>query len=178
MCDKPLRELSNPGASGSLFWLSHDDAFIVKTVQKGEAKFLRKLLPGYYLNLMQNKRTLLPKFFGHFCYQNATGRNIRFIVMNNLLPSHLTYYERYDLKGSTFGRFASSKELQKRSPTLKDLDFNRLHEVRPEEGERGECGAHVGRGTSFRASIFRPLSSHVCRSCNARAPHWYRWGYA
>ena len=44
-----MRELSNPGASGSLFYLSADDEFIVKTVQKKEAKFLQKLLPGYYL---------------------------------------------------------------------------------------------------------------------------------
>ncbi len=49
MCDRPLREISNPGASGSLFYLSVDDAFIIKTVQKKEAHFLQKLLPGYYL---------------------------------------------------------------------------------------------------------------------------------
>eukprot|EP00043_Microstomoeca_roanoka_P017750 m.186057 g.186057 ORF g.186057 m.186057 type:complete len:920 (+) comp16694_c5_seq1:339-3098(+) len=127
MCHKPLRELSNPGASGSLFWLSHDDQFIVKTIQNGEHKFLLKLLPQYYLNLHQNKRTLLPKFFAHFCYKSSSGRHIRFIVMNNILPSHLTYEERYDLKGSTKGRFASAKEKEKKSPTLKDLDFNDIH---------------------------------------------------
>ena len=49
MCDRHLREISNPGASGSLFYLSADDAFIIKTVQKKEAHFLQKLLPGYYL---------------------------------------------------------------------------------------------------------------------------------
>ena len=49
MCDRPMREVSNPGASGSLFYLSADDAFIIKTVQKKEAQFLQKLLPGYYL---------------------------------------------------------------------------------------------------------------------------------
>ena len=49
LCNQPMRELSNPGASGSLFYLSADDEFIVKTVQKKEAKFLQKLLPGYYL---------------------------------------------------------------------------------------------------------------------------------
>ena len=49
MCDRNLREVSNPGASGSLFYLSADDAFIIKTVQKKEARFLQKLLPGYYL---------------------------------------------------------------------------------------------------------------------------------
>ena len=49
LCDRPLREVSNPGASGSLFYLSADDAFILKTVTKKEARFLQKLLPGYYL---------------------------------------------------------------------------------------------------------------------------------
>jgi hypothetical protein len=70
-------------------------------------------------NLAQNKRTLLPKFFGLFCYTNSIGRNIRFIVMNNILPSHLSYFQKYDLKGSTFKRAASEKERAKKSPTYK-----------------------------------------------------------
>lgn len=45
----PLTELSNPGASGSLFFVTHDDEFIIKTVQHKEAEFLQKLLPGYYM---------------------------------------------------------------------------------------------------------------------------------
>lgn len=46
MCSSPLRELSNPGASGSIFYLTHDDEFIIKTVQHKEGEFLQKLLPG------------------------------------------------------------------------------------------------------------------------------------
>ena len=49
LCHYPLSELSNPGASGSLFYRSADDEFIMKTVSKKEAEFLQKLLPGYYL---------------------------------------------------------------------------------------------------------------------------------
>jgi 1-phosphatidylinositol-4-phosphate 5-kinase len=49
LCVNPLNELSNPGASGSIFYVSSDDKFIIKTVQHKEAEFLRKLLPGYYL---------------------------------------------------------------------------------------------------------------------------------
>ena len=44
-------ELSNPGASGSIFYISDDDEFIIKTVQHKEADFLQKLLPGYYMVL-------------------------------------------------------------------------------------------------------------------------------
>ncbi|KAI6225395.1 PIPK domain-containing protein [Aphelenchoides fujianensis] len=123
LCTQPLRELSNPGASGSIFYVSADDKFIIKTVQHKEADFLCKLLPGYYMNLQQNPRTVLPKFFGLFCYQSL-GKNIRLIVMNNLLPQSVRMHQKFDLKGSTYKRFASRQERQKPSPTLKDLDFN------------------------------------------------------
>ena len=36
--DDGLRELSSPGKSGSLFYLSHDDRFVIKTLKKSELK--------------------------------------------------------------------------------------------------------------------------------------------
>ncbi|XP_075219554.1 phosphatidylinositol 4-phosphate 5-kinase 59B isoform X4 [Lycorma delicatula] len=125
-CSAPLRELSNPGASGSIFYLTDDDEFIIKTVQHKEGEFLQKLLPGYYMNLNQNPRTLLPKFFGLYCYQ-CNSKNIRMVAMNNLLPSSITLHQKYDLKGSTYKRKASKSERQKKSPTYKDLDFMEHH---------------------------------------------------
>ncbi|XP_056366718.1 phosphatidylinositol 4-phosphate 5-kinase type-1 alpha [Oenanthe melanoleuca] len=122
LCSEPLIELSNSGASGSLFYVSSDDEFIIKTVQHKEAEFLQKLLPGYYMNLNQNPRTLLPKFYGLYCVQ-AGGKNIRIVVMNNLLPRWVRMHLKYDLKGSTYKRRASPKEREKVFPTFKDLDF-------------------------------------------------------
>jgi len=122
VCHEPMRELSNPGASGSIFYLTQDDEFILKTVSNKEAEFLQKLLPGYYMNLQQNPHTTLPKFFGMFCYQ-CNQKNIRLIAMNNLLPSSIKMHLKFDLKGSTFKRKASRHEKAKKSPTLKDLDF-------------------------------------------------------
>ncbi|XP_073983509.1 phosphatidylinositol 4-phosphate 5-kinase 59B isoform X12 [Rhodnius prolixus] len=125
-CSSPLRELSNPGASGSIFYLTADDEFIIKTVQHKEGEFLQKLLPGYYMNLNQNPRTLLPKFFGLYCYQ-CNHKNIRIVAMNNLLPSIIPMHQKYDLKGSTYKRKASKSERNKKSPTYKDLDFMEHH---------------------------------------------------
>ncbi|XP_069549864.1 phosphatidylinositol 4-phosphate 5-kinase type-1 alpha-like isoform X1 [Brachyistius frenatus] len=122
LCNEPLIELSNSGASGSLFYVSRDDEYIIKTVQHKEAEFLQKLLPGYFMNLNQNKRTLLPKFYGLYCVQ-AGGKNIRIAVMNNLLPSAVRMHLKYDLKGSTYKRRASAKEREKAVPAYKDLDF-------------------------------------------------------
>ncbi|XP_064152956.1 phosphatidylinositol 4-phosphate 5-kinase type-1 beta [Anguilla rostrata] len=127
ICKEPLIELSNPGASGSLFYLTSDDEFIVKTVQHKEAEFLQKLLPGYYMNLNQNPRTLLPKFYGLYCVQSG-GMNIRLVVMNNVLPRPIRMHYKYDLKGSTYKRRASRKEREKSCPTYKDLDFQDMHE--------------------------------------------------
>lgn len=126
MCSAPLRELSNPGASGSIFYLTNDDEFIIKTVQHKEGEFLQKLLPGYYLNLDQNPRTLLPKFFGLYCYQ-CNSKNVRLVAMNNILPSSVKLHQKYDLKGSTYKRKANKSERQKSSPTYKDLDFMDHH---------------------------------------------------
>ncbi|KAI7791022.1 phosphatidylinositol 4-phosphate 5-kinase type-1 gamma isoform X1 [Triplophysa rosa] len=122
LCNEPLIELSNPGASGSVFYLTKDDEFIIKTVMHKEAEFLQKLLPGYYMNLNQNPRTLLPKFFGLYCVQSG-GKNIRMVVMNNVLPRVVRMHLKYDLKGSTYKRRASKKEREKARPTFKDLDF-------------------------------------------------------
>ncbi|XP_047238306.1 phosphatidylinositol 4-phosphate 5-kinase type-1 beta isoform X2 [Girardinichthys multiradiatus] len=127
LVNEPLIELANPGASGSLFYLTSDDEFIIKTVQHKEAKFLQRLLPGYYMNLNQNPRTLLPKFYGLYCIQTG-GFNIRLVVMNNVLPRSVKMHYKYDLKGSTYKRRASRKEREKGRPTYKDLDFQDMHE--------------------------------------------------
>ncbi|XP_057712734.1 phosphatidylinositol 4-phosphate 5-kinase type-1 gamma-like isoform X1 [Corythoichthys intestinalis] len=122
LCNEPLIELTNPGASGSIFYVTRDDEFIIKTVQHKEAEFLQKLLPGYYMNLNQNPRTLLPKFFGLYCVQ-CGGKNIRVVAMNNILPRSVRMHLKFDLKGSTYKRRASKKEREKSKPTFKDLDF-------------------------------------------------------
>ncbi|XP_037341484.2 phosphatidylinositol-4-phosphate 5-kinase, type I, beta a isoform X2 [Pungitius pungitius] len=127
MCNEPLIELTNPGASSSWFYLTSDDEFIIKTVQHKEAEFLQKLLPGYYMNLNQNPRTLLPKFYGLYCIQ-CSGVTVRVVVMNNVLPRAMKMHYKYDLKGSSYKRRASRKERVKSSPTFKDLDFQEMHE--------------------------------------------------
>ncbi|XP_076366261.1 phosphatidylinositol 4-phosphate 5-kinase type-1 alpha-like isoform X3 [Tachypleus tridentatus] len=148
VCNEPMRELTNPGASGSIFYVTTDDEFILKTVQYKEGEFLQKLLPGYYMNLSQNPRTLLPKFFGLYCYQ-CGGKNVRMIAMNNLLPSSINLHQKYDLKGSTYKRKASKYERSKASPTFKDLDFMEHH---PE-------------GILLEAETYNALTKTIQRDC-------------
>lgn len=53
----------------------------------------------------------------------TNGKNVRFVVMNNVFATNLQLHERYDLKGSTQGRYATAAEKQKPNVILKDLDF-------------------------------------------------------
>jgi len=150
LCAEPMVELSNPGASGSIFYLTQDDEIICKTVSHKESRFLQEILPAYYLNLHQNRRTLLPKFFGFYCYSCNT-KNVRIIVMKNLLPSGLKMHHKFDLKGSTYKRKSSKKEREKSSPTYKDLDFMEMY---PE-------------GILLQADLYHSLMDTIERDCKA-----------
>lgn len=48
---------------------------------------------------------------------------VRFVVMGNMFYTELRIHRRYDLKGSSHGRF-TSKEKINQNPTLKDLDLS------------------------------------------------------
>eukprot|EP00873_Tetraselmis_striata_P022195 jgi/Tetstr1/442459/TSEL_003205.t1 len=130
--DQALREMKTPGKSGSVFYLSHDDKFMVKTMRKEEMKILMDMLPQYYDHVKQYPNTLLTKFYGLHRIKPSKGRQVRFVVMGNLMRSDLQVHRIFDLKGSTVGRVTMGSI----TPTtvLKDLDLDCT--FRLEEGWR------------------------------------------
>ncbi|KAL2904552.1 Phosphatidylinositol 4-phosphate 5-kinase 8 [Bienertia sinuspersici] len=121
--DDGLREISSPGKSGSLFYLSHDDRFVIKTLRKSELKVFLKMLPSYYRHVQLHENTLITKFFGLHRIKLKCGRKVRFVVMGNMFYTELRIHRRYDLKGSSHGRW-TSKEKINQNATLKDLDLS------------------------------------------------------
>ncbi|KAK8936638.1 Phosphatidylinositol 4-phosphate 5-kinase 2 [Platanthera zijinensis] len=47
-----LKELSSPGKSGSFFYLTQDDRFMIKSVKKSEVKVGRPLFSSSFLNVV------------------------------------------------------------------------------------------------------------------------------
>ncbi|KAL5218940.1 hypothetical protein ABZP36_019624 [Zizania latifolia] len=125
--DDALRELSSPGKSGSFFYLTNDDRYMIKTMKKSEVKMLLKMLPSYYNHVRQFEDTLVTKFFGLHCVKlaGANQKKVRFVIMGNLFCSDHTIHRRFDLKGSSLGR-TTDKPLAEidEYTTLKDLDLN------------------------------------------------------
>uniref|UniRef100_A0A2N9IP70 Phosphatidylinositol 4-phosphate 5-kinase n=1 Tax=Fagus sylvatica TaxID=28930 RepID=A0A2N9IP70_FAGSY len=106
-----LRELSSPGKSGSLFYLTQDDRFMIKTVKKSEVKVLIRMLPSYYQHFRQ--------------YRNSLVTKPDSFVMGNLFCSEYRIHKRFDLKGSSHGRTTDKPEEEiDETTTLKDLDLN------------------------------------------------------
>ncbi|KAG6538924.1 hypothetical protein ZIOFF_004076 [Zingiber officinale] len=120
-----LRELSSPGKSGSFFFMTQDDRFMIKTVKKSEVKVLIRMLPSYYRHVCQHERTLVTKFYGVHCVKPNGGQKVRFVVMGNLFCSEYQIHRRFDLKGSSYGRTTEKTEEEiDETTTLKDLDLN------------------------------------------------------
>lgn len=121
-----LSELGSPGKSGSFFYFSRDYKYIIKTIHRGEHKFLRRILKQYYEHVENHPNTLLSQFYGLHRVKLPYGRKIHFVVMNNLFPPHRDIHCTYDLKGSTVGRlYDESQLLSNPRATLKDLNWCR-----------------------------------------------------
>ena len=106
------------------------------------------MLPKYYRHVGDHENTLITKFFGlhqitlrggkkvslvislellsslffqfeindYFVYQ------VRFVVMGNVFCTELQIHRRYDLKGSSQGRYTNNDKINCNT-TLKDLDL-------------------------------------------------------
>ncbi|KAL6649625.1 hypothetical protein ACP70R_013849 [Stipagrostis hirtigluma subsp. patula] len=120
-----LRELASPGKSGSCFFITQDDRFMIKTVRKAEVKVLIRMLRSYYEHVRLYKSTLLTRFYGTHCIKQAGCPKVRFIIMGNFCCSEYKIHRRFDLKGSSHGRTIDKAEQKiDETTTLKDLDLD------------------------------------------------------
>lgn len=131
-----VRELPTPGKSGALFYITDDENYFMKTIQHIEEKMLLFMLPSYYEHICRNPDTLLTKYLAHFSVQTRRDRHIRMVVMASIFNDQIFIDRKYDLKGSTYKRFASTEQLESENVTLKDQDFDEAVYFRPEVLEK------------------------------------------
>ncbi|KEP60563.1 UNVERIFIED_CONTAM: phosphatidylinositol-4-phosphate 5-kinase [Hammondia hammondi] len=141
-----LSELVSEGRSGALFYYTADGKFMIKTISKSTAMFLRSILLDYYEHVMANPDSLLTRFFGLHAIRLkekhrsggavlsphiAADRRMHkkyFIVMSNFFHTPVEIHRRYDLKGSTYKRQLPPDQLKDSTIALKDLDIDRENE--------------------------------------------------
>ena len=115
------------GKSGSFFFFSYDNQFIIKTINKGELHTLiNNLMENYYENIRENEQTLLAKLYGAYSIIIGGVSKIHIVLMQNINPLGFDniYFKRYfDLKGSLQGRKTQNIRKAERGHAFKDLDF-------------------------------------------------------
>eukprot|EP00887_Chlorella_sp_A99_P001758 scaffold19.g1758.t1 len=126
----------------SVFFLSHDEKFVIKTMRKEEIKLLLasraweggaragpSMVPRYVEHVRANPDTLLIRFFGVHRVKPSHGSKVRFVVMNNIFQTDAAIHRKFDLKGSTLGRTAGPHPAG--SAVLKDLDLDSAFHMEP-----------------------------------------------
>ncbi len=115
------------GKSGSFFFFSYDNQFIIKTINKGELDTLiNNLMENYCENMKENEQSLLAKLYGAYSIIIGGVSKIHIVLMQNINPLGFNniYFKRYfDLKGSLQGRKTQNIRKAEREHAFKDLDF-------------------------------------------------------
>lgn len=111
------------GKSGSFFFFSHDNQFLIKTMKESELGALKAILPDYVAYLKENPYSMLSKIYGVFTLRRPFMKPVTVMLMENVLQvvNKDKLRATFDLKGSTHGR--KSKGLVKPTSIQKDLDL-------------------------------------------------------
>lgn len=109
------------GKSGSLFWFSSDNKYMIKSISTPEYNKLIAILPEYLAHFTaaqkEGRVSLLAKFYGAYCLQVDT-QAVHFIAMNNVFSSGKPS-RAYDLKGTTEDRYVEPGD----GKVMKDSNF-------------------------------------------------------
>eukprot|EP01127_Copromyxa_protea_P011493 TRINITY_DN2889_c0_g1_i1.p1 TRINITY_DN2889_c0_g1~~TRINITY_DN2889_c0_g1_i1.p1 ORF type:complete len:790 (+),score=138.34 TRINITY_DN2889_c0_g1_i1:39-2408(+) len=121
-----FKTIKGEGKSGAFLLLSKDNRFVIKTATKKERDVMWDLLPSYCSHIAKNPDTLIPRIYAMFGFRHSGDGGwgcVRFLVQNNVFGNgQFPPKERYDLKGSTYGRSVPLTDRDKVT-TLKDQDI-------------------------------------------------------
>jgi len=84
----------------------------LKTITTSEEETLKAFLPDYYEHVRAHPDTLLNRYLANFGMRARNGRHIRFVAMSSVFNEGLEIDLKFDLKGSTIGRFATTADAQ------------------------------------------------------------------
>jgi len=95
------------GLSGSFFFFSHDDKFLIKTINKKEKSLLVGMLDGLIKHFKKtNNKSLIARVYGLFTIKTNLFANLDVMIMQNtcLLKNKKNEKMLFDIKGSTTNR--------------------------------------------------------------------------
>ena len=94
------------GKSGSFFFFSHDDRFLIKTMTSDDFKSFMSIFITYFYHINEDNSSLLARVYGVFQITLEDMKPCYLMLMGNTknVPSD-NIYKMFDLKGSITKRF-------------------------------------------------------------------------
>ena len=116
------------GKSGSFFFFSHDDNFLIKTMTMGDFKAFKTLFRAYFEHVNTYTKSLLARIYGVYSVKMDEQDPVYLILMGNSKKcSNSNIKKIYDLKGSLVKRSVDGDERTfKNTAVLKDKNLLRL----------------------------------------------------
>lgn len=121
----PMSLIGSSGKSGSFFFYSADNRFLIKALKKSEFSTILEILPKIFDHFLKHPKSLISKFFGlhrlTLVGNNTKNTTLIICVMKNVLNSSSNIEKIYDLKGSLYKRKKQKNE--PKSAPYKDSDL-------------------------------------------------------
>ena len=99
------------GKSGSFFFFSHDQRFLIKTMTKEDFDAWMKMFESYYLHVTEYPNSLIARVYGVYSIRVEDMSIVYYMLMGNTKKIDSCYVRRlYDLKGSILKREVFAKD--------------------------------------------------------------------
>ena len=104
--DNIFKSGEGAGKSGSFFFFSNDNQFIIKTMRGNEKQVLLNMLDDMIKHLDENDQSLLARIYGVFSIKASNFHSVDIIIMQNTVQMQHKNNQKmtFDLKGSLYGR--------------------------------------------------------------------------
>lgn len=114
------------GKSGSFFFFSHDEKFLIKTMTLNDFKAFKTLFKYYFEHINKYPKSLIARIYGVYSIKMDEQDPVYLILMGNSKVCQSQYIKRiFDLKGSIVKREVFGGPF-KHTAVLKDVNLLNL----------------------------------------------------
>lgn len=110
------------GKSGSFFFFSKDQRFIIKTMTEDDFNAFQRIQKAYFARVCRSDESLLARVYGIYSVKMEDQKPVKLIIMENGMRGARDHLGVFDLKGSMVNRICHGKNF-KPTATLKDRNL-------------------------------------------------------
>lgn len=97
------------GKSGSFFFFSKDQRFIIKTMTQDDFDAFQRIQKAYFARVCKDDDSLLARVYGIYSVKMEDQKPVRLIIMENSMRGARDQLGVFDLKGSMVNRIVHGK---------------------------------------------------------------------